>query len=186
MALMIAGLLLFTGIHLMPSLAPGAKQAMLGKLGEGGYKGIYSLLALGGIVLIVIGWRSTVPQHVYMLPIWTRHAAMLLAVIGFLLIGASNYASRIRLLVRHPMLTGVFLWALAHPIINGDSRSVLLFGWLGLWALLEILLINRRDGAWEKIEPGSIGLEIRGLIISLVVVGLVIFIHPWIAGVAVR
>ncbi len=185
MTLMIAGLLLFTGMHLVPGLAPGLKQGLQGKLGEGGYKGIYSLLAIGGIVLIVLGWRSTTPQHVYMLPMWTRHAAMLLAVIGFLLIGASNYASRIRRLVRHPMLTGVFLWACAHLIINGDSRSVLLFSWLAVWAALEIVIINRREGAWQKIEATSVAGEIRGLVISLVVVGVVIYIHPWLAGVAI-
>lgn len=185
MALMIAGLALFTGIHLLPSLAPGLKQGWQGVMGENGYKGMFALLALTGIVLIVFGWRGATPRYVFHLPYWTHHAGMLLSVIGFLLMGAANYPSRIKRLVRHPQLTGVFLWAIAHLVMNGDSRSVLLFSWLALWSLLEIVLISWREGVWIKIEPGSWAVEIRGLVISAVVIVVVLFVHPWIAGVAV-
>jgi uncharacterized membrane protein len=186
MGMMIAGLLLFTGIHLMPSLAPGVKQAARKTLGESGYKAVFALAGLAGVALIVFGWRGSVPQYLYMLPPWSRHAGMLLAVLGFLLMGAANYPSRIRLLIRHPQLTGVLLWALAHLVMNGDSRSVLLFGWLAAWSALEIVLISRREGVWIKTEPGSWSREIRGLLISAVVIAVVIYVHPWIAGVPIH
>ncbi len=66
MTLMILGILLFAGVHLIPSLAPGVKAAWLGKFGEGGYKGSFSLLLLLGLGLIIAGWRSTLPEFLYM------------------------------------------------------------------------------------------------------------------------
>ena len=37
--------------------------------------------------------------------------------------------------LRHPMLTGVVVWAVAHLLVNGDAASLVLFGWpWALWA----------------------------------------------------
>ena len=91
----------------------------------------------------------------------------------------------IKQILRHPQLTGVLIWAAAHLMMNGDSRSLVLFGGLGSWALLEIIFINRRDGAWVKPEVPGIGQEIKILAISLVAFLALMFGHPWFAGVAV-
>ena len=187
MTLLITGVLLWALVHLTPSVAQPLKQSLVGKLGENGYKGVFSLLLLLAIALIVFGWRSIEqPQYLYFLPLWTRHLGMLLVVIGFILMGAANYATRIKRIIRHPQLTGFILWAVAHLMMNGDSRSIVLFGGFAIWAVLEIIFINRRDTGWVKPEAPGWGVEIRGVVISLLVVGLFIFIHPWIAGVAIR
>ena len=111
---------------------------------------------------------------------------MLLVVIAFILMGASNYPTRIKQYIRHPQLTGVIVWAFAHLMLNGDSRSVLLFGGMALWAVLEIVFINRREGEWTKTHVPGWGREVRGLVISLVVVVVVVMLHPYIAGVPIR
>lgn len=186
MVTLIAGVILWATVHLTPSVSPGTKASLVSKAGENGYKGIFSLLMLAAIALIVFGWRSIEePAYLYFLPAWTRHLGMLLVVLGFILMGAANYRTRIKRVIRHPQLTGFILWAAAHLMMNGDSRSLVLFGGLGLWAVLEIVFINRRDGEWVKPEAPGWGSEIRGVLISLAVVGLFIFIHPWIAGVAI-
>ena len=182
MTLLLLGLLLFTAVHLVPSLAPGIKSAWLGRLGENGYKGTFSLLLVAGLVLIVFGWRGTVPEFVYRPPAGLHFPALALVFLGFLLFVVSNRKSRLRRLVRHPQLTGVSLWGIAHLMLNGDNRSLLLFGGLTLWAIVEMVAINRRDGIWIKDEAPGWGREIVTLVITAVVIGVVIAAHPWLSG----
>ena len=185
MALLLLGLLLFAAVHLLPSLAPNLKTAWHNKLGEGGYKGTFSLLLLLSFALIIIGWRSTLPELVYLPSPALKHPAMGLVILAFLLFVISNRPSRIRQWIRHPQLTGVALWSCAHLLLNGDNRSLLLFSGMGIWAVIEIIAINRRDGDWRKPEvPGGMT-EIVSFAITLVVVGIVIAVHPYIAGMPV-
>lgn len=185
MTLLAIGVLLFAGLHLIKSLAPGLRAACLAKLGDGGYKGVFSLLLLGSIALIVIGWRSSVPQFIYM-PVPGLHSlAMALILLAFLLLVVSARPSRLRQLVRHPQLSGVLLWGCAHLLLNGDSRSLLLFGGLALWALAEIIAINRRDGVWIKDEPPGLAADAVNLVITVAVVAAVAYFHPWLAGVSI-
>ncbi|MDX2417040.1 MAG: NnrU family protein [Xanthomonadales bacterium] len=186
MKLLIAGLTVWSLVHLVPSVAMPLKQKLTGLLGENGYKLAFTAMILTSLALIVFGWRSSVPTTLYVLPAATRSIAFLLILIAFILFGAANYATRIKLFVRHPQLTGLVLWASAHLLLNGDSRSLLLFGWLGAWAILEIILINRRDGDWVKPTPPGWAKEFKGLAISLVVLVIVVVVHPYIAGVPIH
>ncbi len=185
MLLLVLGILMFTGVHLVPSLAPALRSKLIQRRGENGYKGLFSLALLVGIGLIVLGWRSTVPGLLYLPPVSLYPVALALLVVGFLLMVISGRPSRLKQILRHPQLTGVFLWGIAHLLVNGDSRSVVLFGGLTLWAAVEMIAINRRDGAWVKPEPPAWSADLVSLVITAVVVAVVIFIHPWIAGVPV-
>lgn len=186
MLVLAIGLILFTGVHLVPALAPGLRASWHGRLGEPGYKGTFSLLLLLGIGLIVAGWRSTQPAVLYVLPPAVHHVAMGLLVLAFLLLVVSTRKSRLRQWVRHPQLTGVLLWGGAHLLLNGDTRSLLLFGGLTLWALVEIIAINRREGVWIKDAVPGWGAEVVTLLITALVIGLVVVVHPWIAGMPVH
>ncbi len=186
MELIILGLVLWSVVHFIPSLAQSFKQKWKSALGEKGYMGSFALLILASVVLIVLGWRSVEPTYLYVLPAGVRPLALALIVVAFIFMGAANYPSRIKRVVRHPQLTGLVLWAAGHLMLNGDNRSVLLFSWLACWAVLEILLINRRDGAWERPAIPSWGQEFKGLVIGLVVIGALVFAHPYLSGVAIR
>ncbi len=186
MGLLIAGLLIWSLVHFIPSLAAPIKQKLITQLSENAYKLLFTVLMFSSLALIVFGWRSTVPSLLYQLPEFTKHIAMLLVLIAFILMGAANYPTRIKQFIRHPQLTGVVVWAFAHLVLNGDSRSVLLFGGMGLWAILEIIFINRREGEWVKQPVPGWAREIRGLAISLVVFIIVVMLHPYIAGVSIR
>ena len=185
MGLLIAGLLVWALVHFTPSLAAPLRQKLITQLGEKAYKLLFTVLMFTALALIIFGWRSTLPSHLYQLPGFTRHIAMLLVLIAFVLFGASNYPTRIKQFIRHPQLTGVMVWAFAHLVLNGDSRSVLLFGSMGLWAILEIVLINRREGEWVKQPVPSWARETRGLAISLVVFVVVVLLHPYMTGVSI-
>jgi uncharacterized membrane protein len=166
-------------------MSPGLKSAWMTKMGEGGYKGIFSLLLLASFALMIVGWRSSTPALVYAPPAGLHIPALILVALGFLVMGASNRSSRLRLFIRHPQLTGVAMWGVAHLLLNGENRSVLLFGALALWAVIEMFAINRREGVWIKEPPPGWGSEFITLLVGLVVIGVVVAIHPWISGVPV-
>lgn len=186
MELLITGLLIWSLVHLIPSLATPFKQKCIGKLGENGYKLAFTALILISLAMIIFGWRSWLPTTLYFLPPIFRMFAIVLILIAFILFGASNYSTRIKSYIRHPQLTGVIVWALAHLILNGDSRSLVLFGGLGIWAILEIIFINRREGAWVKPPVPGWAQEFKGLAISIVVIVVVVMLHPYIAGVPIH
>lgn len=182
MTLLVLGILLFAGLHLVKSLAPELRAGLIARLGAMPYRGLFSLLVLGSVALIVLGWRSSVPQYVYSPSPALQHPAMTVILVAFLLMVASSRPSRLRRIVRNPQLSGVVLWAGAHLLLNGDNRSLLLFGSLAVWSVVEIFAINRRDGVWVRGAAPSWGSEIVTLLITVVVVGVVIYIHPWISG----
>ncbi|MEM1112234.1 MAG: NnrU family protein [Pseudomonadota bacterium] len=185
MALIFAGVLLWTFVHLLPAAAPAARGQLLGKMGEGGYKGLFSVLVLLSVTLMVVGWRSATPSIVYSPPYDLRPVAIGLLVLAFILLGAANQPVRIRRVVRHPQLSGVALFSFAHLLANGDSRSVVLFGGLLIWALLEMPLISRREGVWQKPEVKGWGREFAGVVVALLIMLALAWAHPWIAGVPV-
>ncbi len=183
MGMLIAGVLLWSVLHFVPVGMRGPRQAAIERLGENGYKGAFSVLMLGAMALMIFGWRSAVPQSIYIPPPALRPVAIGLTILGFVLMAAANHPTRIGRIVRHPQLTGVLLWAVAHLLANGDSRSVVLFGGFTAWCILMILLINKRDGAFQKPEPPSWAVEIIGVVIGLVIAGAFIWGHKWVAGV---
>lgn len=184
MAMLISGLLIWIAVHLFPTITPISRQRMVTRLGSGPYQAIFSLLIIAGLLLIVFGWRSTVPGHVYSPPDGLRHAAMLLVVIGFIFMVAASFPTRIKRILRHPQLTGVLLWAIAHLLLNGDSRSVLVFGAVAVWTLISMVMINRRDGTWVKPEiAGGWGREIIIVVIGLGISAIAVRFHQYLSGI---
>lgn len=185
MVLLTLGVLLFAFVHFIPTLAPTLRTRGLNQLGENGYKGVFSLLLLVAFALIITGWRSIEPTQLYQPPPSLHKIALALLVFAFLLMVVSARNSRLRLLVRHPQLTGVALWGLSHLILNGDNRSAVLFGGMMSWALIEIVAISKREGVWIKASPPSWGAEAVTVFIAAVTVAVVVYIHPWLSGMPV-
>ena len=171
MLLLIAGLCLFLGTHLLPEI--GLRERLITHLGTGPYKLYYSLLSLAGLGLIVIG-KSSAPfiqiwQPVYEWRVVT-HYLMLPAII---LVAAGNLPmSILRQHLRHPMLLGVALWGAAHLWANGDLASILIFGSFTLWAVIKIVSLLQRSPAvpvrgaftWDLIAIIIVGLPVYFLI----------------------
>ena len=184
MTLLVIGVLLWTVVHLVPTLARPVRQSMIDRLGENGYKGVFTLVVFSALAFIVLGWRSTPETYLYVLPPWSRSLGFLLMIVSFLLLGAAHHPTRIKRFTRHPMLTGVFVWSVSHLLMNGTERALVLFGGLGLWSALEILLINRREGAYTPPDLPRLSEELRGFFISAIIFAVVLFLHPWFAGVS--
>jgi len=183
MTLLITGVLLWTVIHLIPSAVRPIRQGLVDKMGEKPYRGLFALLIFGSLTLIILGWRSTPEVAVYATPAWSKTGGFILMIVSFVLIGAAQYQSGIKRFVRHPMLAGVFIWSLSHLLTNGTTRALILFGGLGIWALIEILLINAREGDYVKPAARGLGGELRGVFISAAFFAIALFLHPYFAGV---
>lgn len=180
MTLLILGLLLWSAAHLFKRLAPGARDRLTEVIGEGPSKGVVALVLVVSVLLMIFGYKAAPFAPVYTPPGWGVHlnnAAMLGAVALF---GMGRSRGRARSWLRHPMLTGVIVWALAHLIVNGDLASLVLFGGLGLWAVASIAVINTREPNWHRPEPGPVSGDIRLLVIAVVVFVVIGLIHGWI------
>ncbi|MCW8878147.1 MAG: NnrU family protein [Kangiellaceae bacterium] len=186
MGLLIAGLFVWCFTHLVPGLMPGIKSIMVEKLGENGYKGAFSLAMLGAIVLIVFGWKSTEPVFLYHLGPIVHKFALLLMVVSVYLIVVAQMTGRVKRVIRHPQLTGVAVWAIAHLLMNGDLRSLVLFGAILLWCIVEIALINKRDGQWSKPDSPSIAMEFRNILVAAVILITIAHYHIYLAGVPIN
>ena len=185
MGMLIAGVLIWSVVHLMKSVTPGLRSAIIAKTGAGPHQGIVALLLVGALALMIFGWRSITPEFVYDAPSWGRHLNMLLMLIAVWLFGASNMQSRIKRIIAHPMLTGMLIWAAGHLLANGDNRSLVLFGGLGLWALISLFTVSRRDGhKTVLVEPVGWGKEILGVVIAVIIYAVLFGAHRWFAGVA--
>lgn len=188
MGVLLLGLVLFLGVHSTRIVAEGWRSRMVARLGEGPWKGLYSLLALVGFVLVVWGYGLARQQPVVL---WTpprgmAHLAALLTVPAFILLVAA-YVPRnaIRARLHHPMVLGVKLWALAHLLANGTLADVVLFGAFLLWAIFDFRAARRRAPQAGTSPAGSSGVA-TGL---TVVVGLAawaafaFWAHAWLIGV---
>lgn len=185
MDLLLLGLFLWSVVHFIPSMAQPIKKGWINLMGENGYKATFSLLIALSLVLIVYGWRHTIPSHIYS-PVVSKPIVILLMVVAFILFGASKHPSRINHWLRHPQLSGLVLWSIAHLLANGDSRSVTLFTWMAVWAILEMIFISRREGEWVKKSVPSVPKELRGVAISLVIFVVAAVIHPYLSGVSLK
>lgn len=183
MTLLITGVILWAALHLIKSVAQPLRQRLVEKMGEKPYQGIIALGLLASLAIIVLGWRSTPEEFIYVLPQGAKTAGFILMIVSFGLIGAAQYPSGVKRFIRHPMLAGVVVWSISHLLTNGTTRALILFGGIGLWALIEIPLINAREGAYVKPAAPSLREELRGVSISAAFLIIALLLHPYFAGV---
>jgi len=183
--MLVLGVLLFATVHFIPSLAPDIKANAVRRIGDWGYKGIFSLLLLAAFGLMIMGWRDADPAFLYSTPPGLHKFVLCLLLVAFWLMAVSARKSRVRLLVRHPQLTGVALWGISHLLLNGDSRAIVLFGGMTVWSLIEIVAISHREGVWIKSGTPSWSTEVVTVVIAAIMIGLIVTAHPWLSGVPV-
>ena len=183
MTTLIAGLILFFGIHLLPALAE-KRSRLISRVGEGPYKVIFAFISIGGFVLIVTGMANRDYISVWQPPIWTSHLTLVVMLPVFILLAAAYLPGNIKRFTRHPMLWGVTFWAVAHLLANGDLGAILLFGSFLAYSLFDMWSANSRGAEKSSTKRPLIydaGLVFLGLGLYL----LFFYIHPYIAGVPV-
>ncbi|MCA0871006.1 NnrU family protein [Seohaeicola saemankumensis] len=172
MLLLILGVALWWLAHLFKRIAPDARAGM----GDKG-RGLVAAVLAVSILLMIFGYRMADGAF-----FWGRHPATvginnLLMIFALYLTSPGPSKGAILYRMRHPMLTGFALWAVAHLLVNGDVPSFILFGGLGLWALVEMAVINRAEPEWTPPAKGSIGKDAMFLAISVVLMAVIGYVH---------
>ena len=189
LALLILGLAIFLGVHVFTTVRD-ARAGLVKRLGLGPYKGLYSLVALIGFVLIVVGfgqYRVGGWVDIWYPPPWTRHVAVILVWPAFVCVTAAYIRGNIARVLRHPMLVGVKLWAVAHLIANGDLGSIILFGSFLGWAVFDRISLKRRSDAGAPAIPvGGWGNDLIAVAVGILAyLALAFAFHPVVIGVPV-
>ena len=174
MTLIVLGLALWWGAHLFKRLAPARRAAM----GDAG-KGLVTVVLLASVVLMVMGYRGNTAPDLWYPPAFLTHVNNLLMLFAVYLYAASGMKTRITRVIRHPQLTAVKTWAIGHLLVNGDLASVILFGGILAWAVVEVILINRAVPRGPLPEPASVGKEIGAVVGAVVVLVLIMLVHNW-------
>lgn len=172
MIYILAGLILWSGVHFWKRIAPKERA----KFGEKG-KGIVAVGSVAGIILMVIGYRMAEGTFY-----WGRSPAMtginnLLMLFAFYLFAASGAKTRVTKAIRHPQLSAVVVWSAAHILVNGDSPSFLLFGGMAVWAIAEMIVINRAEGPRGPYHDVPVKKEITAIVATVVVFLIVSVVH---------
>ncbi len=176
--LLALGVGLWVSAHLFKRVSPAQRATLDNWLGEGA-KGIFAVLILAGLVLMVIGYQRSDYIMLWVAPPWMGHVNNLLMLISFYVFGIGMAKGALSQRVRHPMLIGTLLWAVAHLLVRGDVAGLILFGGLGAWAVVEMLMINAQDKKWTP-PPRKPGPRDAVLVlVVLVVYGVVGGIHAW-------
>lgn len=175
MVILILGVALWWAAHLFKRVAP-EKRAAIGEKG----KGIFAVLLVVSVILMIVGYRMADG------PFWWGPSAPLKGINNLLMLGAfwcfaaDGMKSGLARRIRNPQLTGVSLWAVAHLLVNGDLPSFILFGGLLLWALVEMVVLNRANPNWQpSTQPIIWRKEAMALVGALVVMVVIGLIHSW-------
>jgi uncharacterized membrane protein len=191
MAWLIVGLVLFLGVHSVSIVSPQGRDSLARRMGEGGFKGLYSLVSFVGLALMVWGYglARQAPVVIYTPPAGLRHAALLFMLPVFVLLLAAYLPGRIQRAAKHPMLLSVKLWATAHLLANGTLADVLLFGGFLAWAVVDRISVKRRAAAGRAHAapalPGSAANDAIALVLGLgIYVVFLLWAHAWLFGVS--
>ena len=184
MILLTLGVVLFTLTHLYPCFAMAHRARLRERLGENRYKGLFSLLVFVAIACILAGWRSASPLPLYPLPAWGPTLTMAAMPVSLILLCSGQGQNHLRRWLVHPQLLGALLWAGAHLTVNSEARSLVLFGGIGLWALVSIVWISVRD--WQQKPRPEASWHGTGISLGagLALTALLIFWgHGWLTGI---
>jgi len=183
--LLIAGLVLFLGVHSISIVNYRWREAMVDKLGAGAWRALHSLFSVAGLVLIVYGFGRARedPVVLYVAPIWVRDTMIMVMPLVFPMVFAAYFPGLISAVLKHPMLVGVKLWATLHLLVNGSVADVVLFGSVLAWAVVDRISFRWRPAHPIRTAPPWKWNDAIAILLGFAVyVALVAGGHQWITG----
>jgi uncharacterized membrane protein len=180
MGLLVGILLLFGMVHLVPAV-PSIKASAVATLGKA-YGPVYGIVSLALLAAAIWCFRQIVPEALYDVPSWGRHANYGLSLLGFLCLGIFIFRGSWRNSLRHPMALAIVLWALGHLLANGDVGTTILFGGFALIALAQAAL---RSSVGIADGPVREGHNMLSILAGVALYGVAVQLHQTFAGVPV-
>jgi uncharacterized membrane protein len=183
MTLLIIGIVVFLGIHLLPA-SPKFREGVAGSLGETGYKAVFSILSIASFALLVWGFAKAPVIQAWVPPPWTRWVAIVLMLPAFIFLVAAYVPGQIKARLKHPFLVSIKTWALAHLIANGDLASILLFGSFLAYAVYDrITLKGRKERAIMAGAPAGPWNDAIAVVLGVVLyLVFLVWLHPLLIG----
>jgi uncharacterized membrane protein len=187
MTILIAGIVLFIGIHSISIVNASWREKIVASMGVMLWQAVYSVIAIAGFVLIIHGYGLAHhdPTILYTPPAWLRHVSMLLLIFIFPLLIATYLPGRIQKATKHPMLAATKIWAFAHLLANGNLADVVLFGSFLAWAVVDRISMKRRTPLPVPAIPVSRINDIIAIVLGLgLYIAFVLWLHAWLIGVS--
>ncbi len=187
MAILILGLVLVLGIHSLKIVLPTWQADLVTRIGEGVYKGLYSLVSSIGLILIIWGfaraWQA--PVFLYTPPAWGRHVTLALMLPALIFAFTSIFPiGRIKRLVGHPLLTATMLWGLGHLFANGDLAGVVLFSTFFAWAMIDRLRQSTNSFTATNVVVSGIW-DVAAILAGVALYAVLLAgLHLWLFGVS--
>lgn len=184
MTLLILGIVVFLGVHLLPTLG-NVRANLVARLGENGYRALFSLASIAGFVLLVWGFAKAPVIQIWSPPGWTRWMAIALMLPAFIFLVAAYIPGEIKAKLKHPFLIAIKTWALAHLIANGDLASIILFGSFLAYAVYDRITLKRRQptSLIEAPGPGSRRNDLIAVLLGTALyLAFLIWLHPLLIG----
>ena len=181
MKLFIVGLVLFFGTHMIP-ITP-VKPLLIRRLGGGLYSGLFSLLALLGLIVVIYGFQIANTTTLWSPLPYSRELAFVLMFIAVIFLmpgsGRTNFFQKFK----HPMFIGILIWAFTHLLANGDLRTTLLFSSFAIYCIVDMLFTKKITTTSNTTYPMSNDFIFIGM--GLVAYTFVVYFHQYIAGVKI-
>jgi uncharacterized membrane protein len=142
----------FVASHLLLS-SLRVRTPLIAALGERGFRGGYSLLAVALLAWVVIAYNAAPVVELWAPPVGFRHLSLLLMPVACILLVAGlttpnptavgvDTAAHIAggpvgifRVTRHPVMWAIALWGTAHVLANGDAAGLILFAGLTILAM---------------------------------------------------
>lgn len=177
------GAFIFVGIHLVPAFG-NLRQRLVDRFTVNGYKILFVIVSWIGLGLMIWGKIKAPHTTVWVPPGWSDSAALFLMLPSLVLLAAAKFPTNIKRFTPHPMMWGFILWSGAHLLANGDLASIILFGSIGAYSVVAIVSANSRGA---KLSTNLVPLAKETVVIGfgIVVYVALLFLHPYLFGVAV-
>lgn len=177
MVMLLIGLTLFIGVHLLPSWH-GLRARLITRIGHGAYKAFFSIIAALGLLLLFTGYADSREIIVYPAPSWGYFVVPFFMLPASILLAIAYVPNNLRHKIKHPMLIAVKLWAIGHLLANGDVASLILFGSLLAFAVFDMISSNRRNNIHSKTPGKAVKHKIQPMYMNVVAIasGLALFV----------
>jgi len=184
MTLLVAAIVIFFGIHLVPTMT-GLRDRLIGRLGQSGYRVLFALLSTASLVLLIFAFAKAPVVTVWSPPNWARWVAIVLMLPAFIFLVAAYVPGQIKAKLKHPFLVAIKTWALAHLAANGDLASIILFASFLAYAAYDRITLKGRPDRGIVVAPRSGPPSNDAIVIVLGVVlylAFLFWLHPLLIG----
>lgn len=181
--LYLSALIIFFAVHTVPFNKSIRKMAT-DKLGEKVYKLLFRLVTFSIVALGVWGWNDFQNVYFYEPPTIMKQVHLAIMFPAVYLWVVAEVPNNLKRFIRHPMLTGMKLWALGHLLANGDLRSMLLFLSFLIFSGIAVIASNKRAER-KDIKPAPISYDIGVLVASIMGYSLIAHFHGNLFGMPV-